>query len=262
VNLRPHISIYFLLVLTLILPLILLKAFHLLVILGILSGVFFFIPAILPNSPFFEVPITSFKTDQKEVWITIDDGPHPIDTPQILEILDRYQAKATFFVIGTKVLQHPDLIREIVQRGHSLGNHTFSHPIRSFWIALSSRLQDEIDRCSAALQQVSPLETPPSHFRAPVGMTNYFLPPLLKQRNLRLIGWSARGYDTMESDPEKIVGRILKTISPGTIILLHEGHHQEKATGTNPKSLDLLLQRLKTLGYAAVLPSSQHLNEP
>jgi peptidoglycan/xylan/chitin deacetylase (PgdA/CDA1 family) len=93
-------------------------------------------------------------------------------------------------------------------------------------------------------------------FRAPVGMVNFFLDPLLKQRGLRLIGWSARGYDAVESNPSQIIKTIWKDISPGAIVLLHEGHHQAGETNAvNPGVLSLLLEQLAQAGYRCVLPN-------
>lgn len=257
VKFRSFITFYFIAFAVLLLPLLLLHQISILITLFIFSGVLFFIPTLIPNSQIFGPVITHFKTTHQEIWLTIDDGPNPIDTRSILKILDHYQAKATFFVIGEKAAQFPELIQEIIDRGHSLGNHTSSHPVRSFWIAFPSRLKREIEECQKILSCCGPT---PLFFRAPVGMINYFLPPLLAQRNLLAIGWSSRGFDTFPSDPQTILDRLWKSVTPGAILLLHQGYHPINSDETmNSKTLELLLKKLESENYTCVLPSQQQL---
>ena len=258
-NCRPIISTYFLTIIVLTIPLALLQAFSLLLSFWILAGVFFFFPAIIPNCSIFESRCTRFQTQNHEIWLTIDDGPDPVDTPQILSLLAQHQARATFFVIGNRAQQYPDLIREILRQGHTIGNHTLTHPVKSFWIAFTSRIEREIDDASLALKKIEAESISP-FFRAPVGMVNFFLPPLLEKKNLRLIGWSARGYDAVNSNPEIVVSRILKDIFPGAIILIHEGHHPNQSCAShNPQCIDLLLKKLSELQYKCVLPKGEQL---
>lgn len=224
------------------------------------AGFLFFVPAVVPNNRWFGPVITCFRTTRREVWLTIDDGPDPHDTPKILDLLSRHQARATFFLIGKRAARHPELVREILRRGHTLGNHTFNHPQASFWMAHPPRLRKEIDHCAEVLSAISP-QAELCGFRAPVGMVNLFLHPVLHRRPSRLIGWSARGFDSVWTDPQKIVGRIWPGVAPGAIILLHEGNHPPGDPPVNPRSLELLLDRLKSAGYAAVIPDPQHLEE-
>src|SRR3954471_22789607 len=97
--------------------------------------------------------ITRFHAHQSEVWLTIDDGPDPGDTPRILDALDRHAARATFFVIGERAASHPELISEILRRGHEIAHHTHTHPARSFWSAGPKRVRAELDQALAALQR-------------------------------------------------------------------------------------------------------------
>gem|GEM_PF-4935336 len=96
---------------------------------------------------------THFETPRQEIWLTIDDGPDPRSTGVILGLLDRHQARATFFVIGERVARYPELVREILRRGHTVGHHTHTHPTRTFWCAPASRVRAEIDNAFAALRQ-------------------------------------------------------------------------------------------------------------
>lgn len=233
-------------------PLYFYQQYSWLIGLFIFSGVLFFIPTLVPNDALFGEITTHFKTNQKEVWLTIDDGPHPDSTPKILDLLDQYQARATFFVIGQEAQKYPELIQEIVRRGHTLGNHTHRHLVSKFWILGPSSLRNEIQSCQKTLEQIVPTT---SHilFRAPVGMANIFLHPILKKENLQLIGWSARGYDTILKNPQKIVQEIQKEIRRGAIILLHEGKSYARFHAKeNP--LEMLLVHLQENHYQCILP--------
>jgi peptidoglycan/xylan/chitin deacetylase (PgdA/CDA1 family) len=95
--------------------------------------------------------IYRFDASGKSVWLTIDDGPDPEDTPRILELLERYEAKATFFMIGTRAEKYPELVRRVVAAGHTIGTHSYSHPMAGFWWAGPQRVADELDRSLAAL---------------------------------------------------------------------------------------------------------------
>jgi len=236
--------------------------FQLTVVLALIwamAGFIFFIPSVVPNNRLFGPVITRFRTTHREVWLTIDDGPDPQDTPEILSLLSQYQVRATFFLIGKRAARHPELVREILRRGHTLGNHTFTHPEASFWMAHPSRLHQEIDHCAEVLSTITP-QAQVSGFRAPVGMVNLFLHPALRRQKLRLIGWSSRGFDAVWTDPNKIVDRIWQEVAPGAIILLHEGNHPSGELPVNPRCLELLLDRLKSAGYAVVIPSLEQLS--
>lgn len=156
----------------------------------------------------------------KGVWLTIDDGPDPSDTPAILDLLDQHGAKATFFVIGKKAEQHPELIREIVRRGHRIGNHTWSHPQASFWCHGPIRTYREIARCQEVIKTIT--GEAPSVFRAPVGHSNLFVHPVLETFGLRLVGWSSRGFDGVSASLPEVTRRIRASAADGGIILAHE----------------------------------------
>lgn len=256
---RVWILLYWIAFGILFIPLILLNHLLFCFCLFIFSGVLFFIPTLIPNDSLFGPIVTDFSTNHKEVWLTIDDGPDPHDTPQILDLLDQYEAKATFFVIGKKAQQYPHLLQEIFQRGHSIGNHTHTHPVASFWIAFPQRLRKELQSAQTALTQISGGPAP-KFFRAPVGMINFFLHPILQEQALTLVGWSTRGFDTVGNNPHKIVNRIWKNLRPGGIILLHEGIHPKKNTSNNcPQVLKRLLQKLSAEHYKCVIPLKSHL---
>jgi peptidoglycan/xylan/chitin deacetylase (PgdA/CDA1 family) len=172
----------------------------------------------LPNARIFG-PVVS-RMEGEGVLLTFDDGPDPADTPVILDLLDTHGQKAVFFVIGEKVRRFPELAREIVRRGHELGNHTMTHPVGFFWGAGSMRTRREIADCSRAIEEVTGIK--PRWFRAPAGHRNWFTHPILKELGLELMGWRKRAYDTIRSDVPGIVSCLTKDVRDGDILLLHE----------------------------------------
>jgi len=154
------------------------------------------------------------------VLLTIDDGPDPVDTPVLLDLLDKHGKKAVFFVIGEKVRRYPDLAREIVRRGHQIGNHTMTHPAGTMWCAGSARTRCEIVECSRAIEEVTGVK--PRWFRAPAGHRNWFTHPALREQGLELVGWKKRAFDAVRRDVPWIVKRLTTGVRDGDIILLHE----------------------------------------
>lgn len=211
-------------------------------------------PTLTPTSQWWGSVVTCFSTNDKEIWLTIDDGPDANDTPRLLDVLDRHYAKATFFVKGERVASQPELTREILKRGHSVGNHTYTHPSSSFWCLAPARVSEEIERCSNEIVRATGLA--PAYFRAPAGMKNPFVHPQLRKQHLRLIAWSARGYDAVLRDVNKIVGRVMDSVRPGAIILLHEGSGRAEF---HPACVARVLEELTRAGYRCVLPAPERL---
>lgn len=202
--------------------------------------------------------VTRFRSDDS-VWLTIDDGPTPSktgarppkqapdsnigETEAILEVLDRHDAKATFFTIGAKMRETPKLASLIQERGHDIGNHTANHKEKWFWNLNGTQISHEIDHWKTFAKGEASL------FRSPVGMKPLELYPELKKRNLTYIGWSATGLDGVTSDLDKVMDRLKKQIMPGCIILIHEGR------GHAPELLERLLPWLDQQGLKCVLPN-------
>jgi len=200
-----------------------------------------------PSSQLLGPVITSFQTSEQEVWLTIDDGPDAEETPIVLDLLDRHQAKATFFIIGEQAIANPELVRLILERGHHLGNHTMRHLEGRFWRLFTQQIETEINDCSKVIMEIT--GSPPQQFRAPVGHKPWSLHSVLRKLNLPLIGWTVRGFDGVSTDSDRIVHRILKQIAPGAIILVHEGR------GILPETLSKILSDLSNKNYRCVLPS-------
>ena len=164
-------------------------------------------------------PVTC-GTGDRSILITIDDGPDPHDTPVLLDLLDRYEVKALFFMIGEKVAAYPELAREVVRRGHEIGNHTMTHPQASFWCAGPWRTRREIAECQVVIEEV--VGVAPRWFRAPVGHRNLFTHPVAGLLGLKVMAWNRRGFDAVEQDAGKVLARILTDLAPGDIVLVHE----------------------------------------
>jgi peptidoglycan/xylan/chitin deacetylase (PgdA/CDA1 family) len=136
----------------------------------------------------------------------------------------------------------------ILEAGHSIGNHTQTHPKFSFWCAGPKGLVREIDEFESTLSSFG--VPAPIWFRAPAGIKNLFLHPILAARGLRMVAWSARAFDTRIDDPEKIVNRIKRSIRSGSIILFHEAQRPDVCL----KALDKLLKELTSERYKPIVP--------
>lgn len=221
---------------------------------GLLATAAFLGPTLWPNCPWNGSVWQRLPTTEREVWITIDDGPDPHDTPEILDVLARHEAHATFFAIGRKVWRYREAARAIVSAGHDLQNHTWSHPACSFWAATPSCARDEILAANHAIAKITPQK--PRFFRAPAGLANPFVHAAAAQSGLSLAGWSARGYDGVRHDPDAALARIARDLRPGAIILLHEGPAPGLRPGTRARTLERLLAHLSSLGYRITRPSA------
>jgi peptidoglycan-N-acetylglucosamine deacetylase len=184
------------------------------------------------------------------VAITIDDGPHPDITPQVLALLDEHGAKATFFCVGEKVQRYAELAREIVYRGHAVENHSQRH-FHNFSLLGPRGLAKEIGRAQESITAVT--GTRPVFFRAPAGLRNPFLDPVLTQLDLQLASWTRRGFDTVNRNAEAVLGKLTRHLGGGDILLLHDGHAGLARSG-RPVILEVL-PRLLTAVAGAKLQS-------
>ncbi|MFR9541628.1 MAG: polysaccharide deacetylase family protein [Rikenellaceae bacterium] len=169
--------------------------------------------------------------ERDEIAVTFDDGVDMQITPKVLDMLDSYGAKATFFIIGEKAEKHPTLVQEIARRGHSIGNHSYYHRA-SFPMQRSENIYSEIVKCNEVLGQI--LGKQPTLFRPPFGVTNPMVASAVRQSGLTSIGWSIRSLDTLGQPVEKVAGRVASRISKGEVILLHD----------NREGADILLGKI------------------
>lgn len=207
-------------------------------------------PTLRPNVQWLGPVITRFESAEKEVWLTIDDGPTE-DTIAILDRFDAHSVKATFFVKGVLAEKRPEMIQEMVRRGHTVANHSHTHPSATFWCLPPSRIAAQIERCNDVLRRIT--GSAPLFFRAPVGTKNPAVHPALDRLGMTLVGWSARAFDTRTNNPERVVKRIMPDIIPGAIILLHQGRE------ASPQMISRVIEEVLRAGYRFVIPSADRL---
>jgi peptidoglycan/xylan/chitin deacetylase (PgdA/CDA1 family) len=183
-----------------------------------------------------------------QIALTIDDGPDPEVTPRVLELLRAHKAHATFFCIGERVRRYPELTREIVARGHGVENHTEHHPL-TFSLLGPRAMAEEIRRAQESIEAATGEVA--QFFRAPAGLRNPFLEPVLRRLNLRLASWTRRGFDTVEREPARILARLTRRLRGGDILLLHDGHAARTHAGT-PVILEVLPPLLELIRQGAL----------
>lgn len=157
--------------------------------------------------------------DGNYVSITFDDGPTPEFTPKVLALLEKYQAKATFFCVGKMVENHPEILKEIIAKGHTVGNHTYSHSHR-FGFFSFNKVVDELRRTNQIIKDITGIE--PKLYRPAFGVTNPNIKKALQITELQSIGWNKRSLDTTKLSEEKILNRITNRLNQGDVILLHD----------------------------------------
>ena len=163
-----------------------------------------------------------------EIALTFDDGPDPEVTPAVLEALDSFGAKATFFCIAERARLHPALCAEIVRRGHSVQNHSDRHGL-GFALSGVRGFEHELGQAQDTLQRFT--GAAPQFFRAPAGLRNPLLGAVLERRALRLVSWTRRGFDTVQRRPERVVQRLASGLAAGDILVLHDGNCARTASG-------------------------------
>ncbi len=188
---------------------------------------------------------------RNHVAITIDDGPDPEVTPLVLDILARHQARVTFFCIGEKAARHPALCRDMVQRGHAVENHTQHHSHR-FAFSGNGGFARELQAAQDTLTAITGRR--PRFFRAPAGLRNPLLDPVLSRLGLRLVSWTRRGFDTRVANADAVGRRLTHGLQAGDILLLHDGNSARTASGTPVilGVLPMLLERCAASGLHCV----------
>ena len=176
------------------------------------------------------------------IALTFDDGPHPEITPQVLAMLEKHQVKGTFFVIGASVDTYPELAKQIVDEGHQIANHTYSHP--DLAKLSDSEVLREIQQTQDAIFNAT--GATPELYRLPYGSGGVRVVRLLKP--LMSIIWNVDSEDWQSKDKELIVEQVLMHLQPQSLLLMHDTHH-----ATAP-ALDELIPLLKERGYRFVFP--------
>jgi peptidoglycan-N-acetylglucosamine deacetylase len=188
------------------------------------------------------------------VALTFDDGPDPDVTPQLLALLAAHAVPATFFCIGERVARYPQLARAIVAQGHTLGNHSYTHSA-AFSLLGPHAQRADVERCQEVIRQTT--GTIPEFFRAPAGLRNVFLAPVLARADLQLVSWTRRGFDTVTCEPARVLRALTRNLHGGDILLLHDGHAARTAAG-RPVLLEVLPPLLAAIAGAGLAPITLH----
>jgi peptidoglycan/xylan/chitin deacetylase (PgdA/CDA1 family) len=186
---------------------------------------------------------------EKKIALTFDDGPDEM-TLLVLDVLKKYNARATFFCIGKNIVAHPNIFKKILEEGHTVGNHSYSHsPFFDFY--RKNQVIAEIKQTDALIKSV--LGKKPTLFRPPYGVTNPSIRRALEVTQHKTIGWNIRSLDGVVKNEKFLLNRIIKRIKPGGIVLLHDTSIQ------TVQVLEQLLSFLQKNNYA-VLPLEELLN--
>jgi peptidoglycan/xylan/chitin deacetylase (PgdA/CDA1 family) len=168
----------------------------------------------------FFVRVFSFGDLQsKQVALTFDDGPVAEKTVAILDILDRYNIKASFFCIGNRVKEHPAIVSRIHFSGHVVANHSYWHG-KAFDLQTPGAISKELEDTDQIIFETVGVK--PKFFRPPYGVTNPMVAAAVNQGNYKTIGWSVRSLDTVIKDADKLFDKVVASLKGGDIILFHD----------------------------------------
>jgi peptidoglycan-N-acetylglucosamine deacetylase len=222
----------------------------------VLDHVLLTLAGLWPRSRLLGPNLTRAPQAVGRLFLTLDDGPDPEVTPQVLDLLARHGARASFFVIASRAQAHPMLVRRMAAEGHRVENHSFAHGT-GFSFLGTAALERELGRAQAVLASLA--GRAPRFFRAPAGLRNPLLEPVLCRLGLTLAAWTRRGFDTRCADAPTVLNRLAgdadgSRLADGDILLLHDGHAARDAAG-NPvilHALPALLEACARRGLAVV----------
>ncbi len=182
------------------------------------------------------------------IALTFDDGPHPIYTPQLLEILDRHQAQATFFLVGQNIENNLDLAHEVAV-SHEVANHTFTHPL--MWRLSDQEMVVEINRTDQLLRRLNGVQ--PRFLRPPMGLFSRRVLDIVEQTGYQTVVGDVYPRDPHGPEKEKLVGRVLSRVRSGSIIIMHDGGNSEAVDRSQTvAAVDELIPKLRDRGFQLV----------
>ena len=218
---HKNISLFFLFLLLLLLLLNLYTAINLLWFIGIILiwiGINAFGSVRISSNYHVKAFCHNPSETEKKIALTFDDGPS-IFTLEVLDLLKKYNAKATFFCIGKNVEKHPEIVKQIIAEGHLVGNHSYNHS-KFFDFYNAATIRKEIQKTDQLLEKFTSKKI--IFFRPPYGVTTPSIRRALKITGHKVIGWNIRSLDGGTKDQNLIFNRIIKRVSPGGIVLLHD----------------------------------------
>lgn len=206
--------------------------------------------SIAPTGQWLGRTFTGLSRGTKQIALTYDDGPNDPHTIPLLEVLARHGVHATFFLIGQYVRHRPDIAREVVQAGHIVGNHTYTHPLLTF--QSTAEIRRQLTDCRAALTDA--IGEHSNLFRPPFGGRRPAVLRIARQLGLNPIMWNVTGYDWNAPPASAIEQKVSSQIRGGDVILLHDGGHKQFGADRSQTVLatDNLIARYKSEGYEFV----------
>jgi peptidoglycan-N-acetylglucosamine deacetylase len=189
----------------------------------------------------------------KRLCLTYDDGPNDPHTLRLLEVLAKHNVKATFFVVGQFVKQRPDIVRQVVEAGHEVGNHTFTHPNLIF--RTGGQTRGELSQCDAVIGDAIGME--PTLFRPPFGGRRPVNLRAIRESGKESVMWSVTGYDWSAASAKQIVDKVAQQVHGGDVILLHDGGHKHLGVDRSltVQATDELIRLYSGEGYSFVTVS-------
>jgi peptidoglycan-N-acetylglucosamine deacetylase len=200
-----------------------------------------------PTGQWYGKTFTGLRHRPRKLAFTYDDGPNDPHTLRLLEVLARHGVQATFFLIGRYVRQRPEIVREIIQAGHIVANHTFSHPLLTF--KSEAEIRQELEQCRAALQDAVGQHS--NLFRPPFGARRPAVLRLARELGLQPIMWNVTGYDWNAPPAEVIERKVANQIRGGDVILLHDGGNKQMGADRSQTVIatDHLIARYRSEEY-------------
>jgi peptidoglycan-N-acetylglucosamine deacetylase len=178
-----------------------------------------------------------------KIALTFDDGPVAFGTENILDTLKEHNVQAAFFCIGNRMRQNPDLLRRIVDEGHLIGNHSYSHHVL-FDLFPFRKIKNELSETNRAAEEITGLKL--RYFRPPYGVTTPVLAKVIQSLGFNTIGWNVRSFDTVIRDRDKLLHKVTSSVRGGDIILLHD------TSETTASSLKEMINTIREKGYSFV----------
>lgn len=207
------------------------------------GGIFTLTQPLLTKPSLVRTPGTYYmaNTQEKVIALTFDDGPDPIDTPEVLDILKVKNVRATFFVLGQAAHENPTLLKRLIMEGHEIGNHSFNHDYQQ------RRLVEEIKKTDQAVFVSTGIHT--YFYRPPGGLVSQNQLETVKKNGHIVALWSVDSKDWRNPGVKQIIDNVIKNVFPGAIILLHDGGYQRTQT---VKALGPMIDALKDRGYRLI----------
>jgi peptidoglycan-N-acetylglucosamine deacetylase len=203
-----------------------------------------------PTGQWYGKTFTGLPSGSRHVALTYDDGPNDPHTLRLLDILAKHSVHATFFLIGRFVQQRPEIVREIAHAGHTIGNHTFTHPLLTF--KSETEIKRELSECRAVLQDA--IGDHPNLFRPPFGGRRPAVLRIARELGLQPVMWNLTGYDWSAPPAAAIEREVAKHIRGGDVILLHDGGHKQMGADRSQTVIatDHTLTRYNSEGFEFV----------